>query len=94
MKYKVLPVLMVFWYLGGIVGFLIPGLKPLFQLLTPVGMVLAAALLLFYHEPKNLKSGLFFAGIIGFCFVVELIGFSWRGMRKQWAETKMYGSIR
>ncbi|HAH25177.1 MAG TPA: carotenoid biosynthesis protein, partial [Prolixibacteraceae bacterium] len=74
MKDRILTILMVLWYLGGIVGFLIPATKPLFQLLTPVGMVLATALLLFYHEPKNLKSGLFFAGVIVACFVVELIG--------------------
>ena len=74
MKDRALPILMVVWYLGGIVGFLIPSTKPLFQLLTPVGMVLAAALLLFNHEPKNLKSGLVFAAIIVFCFIVELIG--------------------
>lgn len=74
MKNRVLTILMVIWYLGGIVGFLVPGLKPLFQLLTPVGMVLAAALLMYFHEPKNLKSGLVFAGILVVCFVVELIG--------------------
>ena len=74
MNKKLLTILMVVWYLGGIVGFLIPALKPLFQQLTPVGMVLAAALLIYFHEPKNLKSWLTFAGITGFCFIVELIG--------------------
>lgn len=74
MKVRVLPILMVVWYLGGIVGFLVPATKPLFQLLTPVGMVLAAFLLMYFHEPKNLKSGLFFAALIIASFMVELIG--------------------
>jgi len=74
MKNKVLSILIVVWYLGGIMGFLIPQLKPLFQQLTPVGLVIAAILLMYFHEPKNLKSWLVFASIIMICFVVELIG--------------------
>ncbi|HLN74880.1 MAG TPA: hypothetical protein VK205_16430, partial [Prolixibacteraceae bacterium] len=71
---RVLAILIIIWYIVGILGFLIPGLKPWFQQLTPVGIVLAAFLLLFYHEPKNIKSALAFAGIIVFTFLVELIG--------------------
>lgn len=71
---RILFILIVAWYTGGIVGFLIPAVKPLFQQLTPVGMVVAAFILLFYHEPKNLKSALAFAGIVGFTFLAELIG--------------------
>lgn len=74
MKSRVLTILIVLWYIGGIVGFLIPVLKPLFQQLTPVGMVLAAILIIYFHEPKNLKSGLVFAGITLICFIVEVIG--------------------
>lgn len=74
MKYRVLTILIIVWYLGGIVGFLIPEMKPLFQLLTPVGLVISAVLLMYFHDPKNLKSWLFFAGNALFCFVVELIG--------------------
>ena len=62
------------WYLVGIIGFMIRPLQPIFQQLTPFGMVMAAALLMFFHEPKNLKSGLVFSGIALFGFVVELIG--------------------
>lgn len=71
---RILFILIVAWYTGGIVGFLIPAVKPLFQQLTPVGMVVAAFILLFYHEPKNLKSALAFAGIIAITFLAELIG--------------------
>jgi putative membrane protein len=65
---------MLIWYLGGIVGFLIPELKPLFQQLTPVGMVLATILLIYFHEPKDQKSWLTFVGITLISFVVEVIG--------------------
>ena len=65
---------MVGWYLGGIVGFMVPQSKPLFQQLTPLGMVMAAALLMYFHEPKNLKSWLVFSSITLICFVAELIG--------------------
>ena len=71
---RILAILIVLWYTGGIIGFLIPSLKSLFQQLTPVGMVLAAFILMFFHEPKNLKSALAFAGIIVITFFAELIG--------------------
>jgi len=74
MKNRVLSILIVVWYIGGIAGFLIPQLKQLFQQLTPVGMVIAAILLMYFHEPRNLKSWLVFASIPIICFVVELIG--------------------
>lgn len=74
MKSRVLTILIVLWYIGGIVGFLMPGLKPIFQQLTPVGMVLAAILIIYFHEPRNMKSGLVFAGITLICFIVEVIG--------------------
>jgi putative membrane protein len=71
---RLLSVLIILWYTGGIIGFMIPLVKPWFQQLTPVGMVLAAFVLLFYHEPKNLKSALAFTGIILITFLAELIG--------------------
>jgi putative membrane protein len=37
-------------------------------------MVIAAVLLLYFHEPKNLKSWIVFAGIAVIGFVAELIG--------------------
>lgn len=74
MKERVLTVLIIVWYLVGIVGFTVPVLKPLIQQLTPVGMTFAAILLLAYHKPRNLKSWLVFAGIALIGFVVELIG--------------------
>lgn len=74
LKNKVLTILIVVWYIGGIIGFLIPTLKPLFQQLTPLGMIMAAVLLLYFHVPKNLKSWLVFSGIIIVSFVAELIG--------------------
>ncbi len=74
LKNRVLTILIVFWYTGGVIGFLTPDLKPVFQQLTPFGMGLAAVLLLYFHEPKNLKSWLFFAFIVLFSFIAELIG--------------------
>lgn len=73
-KNRVLTILIVVWYLGGVVGFLIPSLKPFFQQLTPLGMIMAAVLLLYFHEPKNLKSWLIFSGIVLVSFAAELIG--------------------
>jgi len=71
---RVICILIVIWYLGGIIGFLTPQLKSVFQLLTPVGMVLSAFLLMYFHEPKNLKSALVFSSIILITFFAELIG--------------------
>lgn len=74
LKNRVLIILIVVWYIGGIIGFLIPILKLLFQQLTPLGMVMTAILLMYFHEPKNLKSWLVFAGIVMVSFVAEMIG--------------------
>lgn len=71
---KVAKIIVVIWYLVGIAGFMIRPLAPLFQKLTPFGIILAAALLLYFHEPKNRKSGLIFSGIALAGFIVELIG--------------------
>jgi len=73
-KVQMAKIAIVLWYLVGIVGFMIRPLQPLFQKLTPFGMVMAAALLMFFHEPKNRKSAFIFSGIIVFGFVIELIG--------------------
>jgi len=67
-------IVVVLWYLVGVAGFMIQPLRPLFQLLTPWGMVAAGALLMYFHEPKNLKSWLAFAGIALVGFFAELIG--------------------
>jgi putative membrane protein len=67
-------ILIVVWYLVGIFGFLNRSLHPVFQQLTPFGMVAAAALLLYFEEPKNQKNWLVFSGIAIFGFLVELIG--------------------
>ena len=71
---KVAKIIVVIWYLVGIAGFMIRPLAPLFQKLTPFGIVMAAALLLYFHEPKNLKSSLIFFGIALAGFLVEVIG--------------------
>ena len=71
---RLLSILIIGWYLGGISGFLTPQLKSIFQLLTPVGMVLSTFLLMYFHEPKNLKSALVFSFIILITFLAELIG--------------------
>jgi len=67
-------ILVAVWYLVGVIGFCIDPLKPYFKSLSPVGMFVAAALLLYFHEPRNLKSYLILAGIAGFGFVIEVIG--------------------
>ena len=71
---RILSVLIIIWYSAGIVGFLIPAVKPSFQQLTPAGVVMAAFMLLFFHEPRNLKSALAFTGIILITFLAEMIG--------------------
>ena len=67
-------ILITVWYLVGVAGFTIEPLRPLFGFLTPFGMLAAVLLLLAFHEPRNLKSGLIFATIAISGFVVELIG--------------------
>ncbi|MFA5328444.1 MAG: carotenoid biosynthesis protein [Prolixibacteraceae bacterium] len=74
MSARTAKIVIVLWYLVGIAGFLIHPLRPLFQFLTPFGMVAAAALLLWFHEPKNSKNWFVFAGIALIGFFVELIG--------------------
>lgn len=69
-----IKILITFWYLVGVTGFTIEPLRPLFQFLTPFGMLAATILLLAFHEPRNLKSWLVFAAIAISGFVVELIG--------------------
>jgi putative membrane protein len=71
---RVVVILIIVWYLVGITGFMIRALQPVFQKLTPFGIIVAAALLMYFHEPKNLKSWLFFAGIALTGFVIEVIG--------------------
>ena len=73
-KIQWMRILVVIWYLVGIAGFLNRPLQPYFQKLTPFGMVGAVVLLMYFHEPKNLKNWLVFAGIVLFGFLVELIG--------------------
>jgi bisanhydrobacterioruberin hydratase len=71
---SMVKIIIVIWYLVGIAGFLIQPLRPYFQELTPFGMLAAATLLIYFHEPKNLKSGLVFACIAIFGFLVEVTG--------------------
>lgn len=71
---RVVKIIIVVWYLVGIAGFLIHPLRPLFQQLTPFGMVTEVILLLYFQEPKNLKNWLFFAGIAIAGFAAELFG--------------------
>lgn len=75
---RILSILIILWYGLGIVGFLVPQAKPYFQQLTPVGMVLAAYVLVFFHEPKNRKSALAFTGIVFITFIAEMIGVNTR----------------
>lgn len=69
-----IKILITVWYLVGVAGFTIEPLRPLFQFLTPFGMLAATILLLAFHELRNLKSWLVFAAIAISGFVVELIG--------------------
>jgi putative membrane protein len=71
---QLVRIIIVIWYLVGVAGFLIQPLRPLFQWLTPFGMVMAAVLLFYFHEPKNLKSWIVFSGIAIIGFSAELIG--------------------
>lgn len=66
--------MIVVWYSVGIVGFNIPVLRPIMQMLTPWGMLIATVLLMIYHEPWDRKSGLMFSAIALAGFLVELIG--------------------
>jgi putative membrane protein len=69
-----IKILITVWYLVGVTGFAIEPLRPLFQFLTPFGMLAATILLLAFHEPRSLKSWLIFAAIALSGFIVELIG--------------------
>lgn len=71
---RLLAFLIIIWYGVGVIGYLIPGLKPLFQLLTPLGLLGAAILLMVYHHPKNTKSWIAFGLIVVISFLAEVIG--------------------
>jgi putative membrane protein len=74
MSEKTAKIIIVLWYLVGIAGFMNRELAPVFQKLTPFGIVMAAAIMLYFHSPGNLKSWLVFSGIALIGFVVEIIG--------------------
>ena len=69
-----IKILITVWYLVGVTGFTIEPLRPLFQFLTPFGMLAATLLLLAFHEPRNLKSAIAFAAIALAGFIAELVG--------------------
>lgn len=71
---KVFSIVIIVWYLVGMVGFNIPSLRPVMQMLTPWGMLMATVLLMVFHEPWNRNSALFFSTIALTGFFVELIG--------------------
>lgn len=71
---RIVKVAIALWYLVGVFGFMIRPLQPFFQKLTPIGIVMAGALLMYFHEPKNRKSWLIFSGIVLTGFVIEMIG--------------------
>jgi uncharacterized membrane protein len=75
---NVIKGVLVIWYLVGIAGFLIVPIRPLFQKLTPLGMLMAAIILMVYHEPVNIKSYLIFSGIAVLGFLAELTGVNTR----------------
>jgi len=77
-KVNVAKTVIVLWYLVGIVGFMIRPLAPLFQMLTPYGILAAGALLMYFHEPKNLKNWLIFSGIALIGFLIEVIGVNYQ----------------
>ena len=61
-------------YTIGCVGFLIPVLAPLFQVLTPIIILLTFALLLYYHPIWNKKHIVVLGIIFIVGFLVEMIG--------------------
>ena len=71
---RIAKIVVVIWYLVGIAGFMTAPLQPLFQQLTPFGIIGAVVLLMYFHEPVNLKNWLVFSGIAIVGFTVELIG--------------------
>lgn len=71
---RIVKTAIALWYLIGIAGFMIPRTRQIFEQLTPVGMLMATAVLWCFHEPKNRKNIFIFSGIVLFGFAVELVG--------------------
>jgi putative membrane protein len=71
---RVAKVMVILWYLVGIAGFFAQALRPVFQQLAPLGLILATVLLLIFHEPKNHKSWVALTAIATIGFIVEMIG--------------------
>lgn len=79
-NYRHLPALAVaflaIFHLIGLTGFLTESFRPYMILLTPVNLLLAVAVLAWFHQPRTRQSAAIFAGIALAGFLIELLGVS------------------
>jgi len=64
----------VFFYLVGLMGFVIPFTKALFIIITPFALLLNSYLLAVYHSKYSFKEILFFLLIFPLGYFIEVIG--------------------
>ncbi|MGI4021329.1 MAG: carotenoid biosynthesis protein [Janthinobacterium lividum] len=78
-KARISIFLVILFHLVGLIGFLIPFLRPLFLQIVPFHLLLMLFLVLINHQERNLK----FASFIG---IIMALGFAaeWIGVHKQW----------
>lgn len=66
---------LIFFYLVGIVGFLLPATHSLFSSLTPFALLLSAGFLIWFHKPGfNAKTFYIFSLIFVISFFAEMAG--------------------
>ena len=74
-RYKYSVGFLLFFYLVGIVGFIIPSTRQFFSRLTPLALLLSAGFLVWFHQPKfTTKMLLVFGFIFIFSFLAEVTG--------------------
>ena len=78
-KTKVSVILIILFHFVGLVGFIIPFLRPLFLQIVPFHLLLMLFLLLINHQTLNLKFAFF-------AILIMLSGFlaEWIGVHKHW----------
>ena len=67
-------ILIIFFFLAGVIGYSLPGTYRLFIKLTSIALLLSFLVLGLFHKSYNLKSFLIFGGIYLSGLIVEIIG--------------------
>jgi len=65
---------LIIFYIVGIIGFLIPQTRHIFELLIPLSLCVNLFLLFLFHKPFDKKHLFFFGGVVALTFAIEALG--------------------